>query len=297
MKKNTYQKSHLIRELGVTANLSQVKIRRILDTLKNIACREAKNDGFTVPGLCRLDVIHRKPRKVRNPRSGQTLIIGAHDSLRVRILKRVRNEVTPPPKMVIAEAPVITPEMEDFSQAVSFKCKACGQEIEAPLSTAGMLAECPNCQASIVVPDSSEPGTLHGEPLPPTAEAEEAEKVQEVISDVQNQVDGQVQGKEKGRTIRIDLAALGVENRVQQTSSEKRAVSFYCKSCRQEIEAPLEMAGTSVECPACGASFEVPFFSEEGTLHAADVDADKPTSEKLRELKSRTIRIEVPDDI
>lgn len=297
MKKNTYQKSHLIRELGVTAGVPQVKIRLILDTLKAIACREAKNDGFTVPGLCRLDVIHRKARKVRNPRSGQTLIVGEHDSLRVRILKRVRNEVTPPPEMVIQEAPVITPEMEDFSQAVSFLCKNCGQEIEAPLSTAGMTAECPSCQTSIVVPSVSEPGTLHGEPLPPTAEAQAEEKVQEVISDVQNQVEEQAQGKEKGRTIRIDLAALGVENRVQQKVSDKRALSFFCKNCRQEIEAPAEMAGSPAECPACGASFEVPFFSDEGTIHALEAEADKPGSEKLREMKSRTIRIEVPDDI
>lgn len=297
MKKKTYQKSHLIRELGLAAGLSQVKIRYILDTLKEIACREAKNDGFTVPGLCRLDVIRRKARKVRNPRSGQVLIIGEHECLRVRILKKVRNEVTPPPEMIVHETPVITPEMEDFSKAVSFCCKNCGQEIEAPLSTAGMTAECPNCQTDIVVPDASEPGTLHGEPLPATAESATAEKVQELISDVQSQVDGQAQGKEKGRTIRIDLAALGVENRVQQDPADKRAVSFFCKSCRQEIEAPIEMAGTTAECPACGLGFEVPFFSEEGTIHALDLDADQHASEKIKEMKSRTIRIEVPDDI
>lgn len=295
MKKNTYQKSHFIRELGVTAGVSQVKIRLILDTLKAIACREAKNDGFTIPGLCRLDVIHRKARKVRNPQSGQTLIIGEHDSLRVRILKKVRNEVTPPPEMLIQEAPVITPEMEDFTQAVSFRCKGCNQEIEAPLSTAGMTAECPNCQGAIVVPDVSEPGTLHGEPLPPTLEAQAAEKVQEVISDVQHQVDEQP--PEKGRTIRIDLAALGVESRVQEKVSDKRALSFFCRNCRQEIEAPIEMAGSTAECPACGASFSIPFFSDAGTIYAVEADADKAGSDKMKAMKSRTIRIEVPDDI
>ena len=243
MKRNTYQKSHLIRELGVTAGVSQVKIRLILDTMKAIACREAQNDGFTVPGLCRLDVIHRKARKVRNPHSGQTLLIGEHDSLRVRILKRVRNEVTPPPEMLIQEAPIITSEMEDFSQAVSFRCNSCNQEIEAPLSTVGMTAECPSCQASIVVPNVSDPGTIHGEPLPLTPEAQAAEKIQEVISDVQNQVEERAQDKEKSRTIRIDLAALGVENLVQQKVSDKRSLSFFCRNCRQEIEAPVEMAG------------------------------------------------------
>jgi len=297
MKKNTYQKSHFVRELGVVAGVSQVKIRLILDAIKDIACREARNDGFTIPGLCRLDVIHRKARKVRNPRSGQLLIIGEHDCLRVRILKRVRNEVTPAPEMIVHETPVITPEMEDFSKAVSFCCKNCKQEIEAPLSTAGMTAECPSCQTSIVVPGVSEPGTLHGEPLPPTPEAEAAGKVQQVISDVQNQFQEHAQGNEKSRTIRIDLDALGIENRVQPVVSDKHAVSFFCKSCRQEIEAPIDMAGTTAECPACGIGFEVPYFSEAGTIQAVDLDSDQHALEKIREMKSRTIRIEVPDDI
>jgi DNA-binding protein HU-beta len=294
MKKKTYQKSHLVRELGLAAGLPQRKIRFILDTLKTIACREALKDGFTVPGLCRLDVVRRKPRKIRNPRTGQMLIIGEHRALRARILKSVRNEVTPPPKVVVAETPVITPEMEDFSKAVSFKCKDCGQEIEAPLSTAGMLAECPSCQTPITVPHVSEPGTLHGEPLPQTAEEAVREKMQEVISEVENQVE-QVQGQEKGRTIRIDLGALGIESRAQEKTKEKQAVSFFCKNCRQEIEAPIEMAGTSAECPSCGVSFEVPFFSEEGTIHA--IEEDKSTPETIKAMKSRTIRIEVPDDI
>jgi hypothetical protein len=133
--------------------------------------------------------------------------------------------------------------------------------------------------------------------LPPTQEAQEAEKVQGVISDVQNQVDGQGQLKEKGRTIRIDLAALGVENRAQEKVSDKRALSFFCRNCRQEIEAPIEMAGSTAECPACGASFDVPFFSDAGTIYAVEHDADKLGSDKIKAMKSRTIRIEVPDDI
>jgi DNA-directed RNA polymerase subunit RPC12/RpoP len=93
------------------------------------------------------------------------------------------------------------------------------------------------------------------------------------------------------------LAALGVENRVQQDNSGKHAVSFLCKSCRQEIEAPVEMAGSTAECPACGLSVEVPYFSEDGTIHALDLQVDQNASAKMKEMKSRTIRIEVPDDL
>ncbi len=73
-------------------------------------------------------------------------------------------------------------------------------------------------------------------------------------------------------------------------------LSFFCKNCRQEIEAPAEMAGSSSECPSCGVSFEVPFFSDPGTLHGSDLDLKKDAA-SIQEMKSRTIRIEVPDDL
>ena len=72
-------------------------------------------------------------------------------------------------------------------------------------------------------------------------------------------------------------------------------LSFFCKNCRQEIEAPSDMVGSASECPSCGVSFEVPFFSDPGTLHGSDLE-HKP-AEVLKEIKSRTIRIEVPDDV
>ena len=72
-------------------------------------------------------------------------------------------------------------------------------------------------------------------------------------------------------------------------------LSFFCKNCRQEIEAPADMAGSASECPSCGISFEVPFFSDPGTLHGSDLE-HKP-AEEIKEIKSRTIRIEVPDDM
>jgi DNA-directed RNA polymerase subunit RPC12/RpoP len=179
--------------------------------------------------------------------------------------------------------------MEDFTTAVSFKCKACGQEIEAPLSTAGLLAECPNCQAPITIPSVSEEGTLHGAAVP------EAASTSTQTTTTQTSPTANSQQTDKNRTIRIDLAALGMETQEPQKAVDKRAVSFICKSCQQEIEAPCEMAGSTADCPSCGMTFEVPFFSEDGTIHAIAVD--KQTSDLVKAMKSRTIRIEVPDDI
>jgi len=84
---------------------------------------------------------------------------------------------------------------------------------------------------------------------------------------------------------------------VQKTLPSKRMLSFFCKNCRQEIEAPADMAGSASECPACGASFEVPFFSDPGTLHGSDLDQKKAAATDLKDMRARTIRIEVPDDM
>lgn len=66
-------------------------------------------------------------------------------------------------------------------------------------------------------------------------------------------------------------------------AEEKSFVSFICDSCKQEIEAEKEMVGQTVECPACGARLVVR-PPEQG-----------PTPAQLDAMKSRTIRIELPD--
>ena len=104
----------------------------------------------------------------------------------------------------------------------------------------------------------------------------------------------------KSQTIRIDLSALAFDANgvpLDTASPSKRLISFFCKNCRQEIEAPADLAGQPAECPACGMTFEVPFFSDPGTLHGSDLDSHSPNPKEMEEMKSRTIRIEVPDDL
>ena len=318
MDKKTYHKSHLVRELGFNVGISQKKTRLLLDALRQIVYRESCNEGLTLPGLCRFDVIRRKARKVRNPQTGERILIAEHDTLRVRVLKKARNAVTPLPKDLVTVLPAAqAPQLaEDFSKAVSFCCKSCKQEIEAPLSAAGILADCPSCGASVTVPSVSEPGTLHGPALPqsaavsapapaaptaapaPAAPAPVAPAASAPAPAAQTPVPEHK--PQKGQTIRIDLSALGIDipgtPMPQKTLPQKRMLSFFCKNCRQEIEAPSDMAGTASECPSCGVSFEVPFFSDPGTLHGSDLEHKKIDPDILKDIKSRTIRIEVPDD-
>ena len=293
----TFTKSSLVRELASNAGITQRKARSVLDTLQQITYREARNQGITLPGICRLDVIRRKHRKMRNPQTGENILIAEHDSLRVRALKRARLAVTPPPSNLItvlpSEGAVAPAALDDYSQAVSFRCKKCGQEIEAPLSVVGVLAECPACGTQITVPAASEPGTLHGPALPqPPAPAAPAPAAAQAAAQPPSSAP-----TSKNQTIRIDLAALGFETAPGEAkpAPKKRMLSFFCKNCRQEIEAPADMAGSASECPSCGVSFEVPFFSDAGTLHGSDLE-HKP-ADVLKDIKSRTIRIEVPDDV
>lgn len=68
-------------------------------------------------------------------------------------------------------------------------------------------------------------------------------------------------------------------------SDETGFVSFVCVSCKQELEAPRDMVGQTVECPSCGARLVV--MPSETPTPAAQAQMDA--------MKSRTIRIELGD--
>ena len=73
-------------------------------------------------------------------------------------------------------------------------------------------------------------------------------------------------------------------------------LSFICPQCRQEIEAPADLAGQETECPACAAHIAVPSASAPGTLWSPHEANSAPSQAQLDAMKSRTIRIELPDN-
>lgn len=321
--KSSMTKGALVKELAQAANVSQRAARAVLEALVKAAYREtAKEGGFTLPGLCKLDTVVRKARKMRNPRTGQTLLVAEHAMLRIRPLRKARLAITPPPENLVTVQQEMPAQeaLEDFTGAVSFRCSSCGQEIEAPAASIGMVAPCPQCGKEVKIPAESEPGTMHapaaaggpapetpapeapapmpGTPLPEApAPAEPAPAVQRPEPAAAAISDEELR---KSQTIRIDLSALAFDANgvpLDAVSPSKRLISFFCKNCRQEIEAPADLAGQPAECPACGMTFEVPFFSDPGTLHGSDLDSRAPDSKEVEEMKSRTIRIEVPDDL
>ncbi len=227
-----YTKRRLVSELAEEFGLTLQTTNDLLNKLAEIAYREAPRGGFSVPGICKVDVVARNERRARNPQTGEALLIPAHDAVRVRHLKRLRDRVAPPPRSIVVPH-------EPSAVAAPEPAPAVAPPPAAP----------PAPEAAFAPPPAAAPTAPPAAPPAAPAPAE-----------------------------------------------PETLISFRCKNpeCRQEIEAPEDMAGSNAECPACGTPFEVPYFSEPGTLHGPELPpaAEVPVPETM----SRTIRIELPDD-
>jgi len=252
-----YTKRSLVSELAGEFGLTLQTANDLLNKLAEIAYREAPKGGFSVPGICKIDVVPRKERRARNPQTGEALLIPAHDAVRVRFLKRLRDSVAPPPASIVVpdEPPAAAPEVPPPAAAPAFAPPPAAAPAPAPAFTPPAPAAAPTYTPppAFTPPPAAAPAAPPP-PAPAPAVVAPFQAVPEVL------------------------------------------ISFRCKNpeCRQEIEAPEDMAGSNAECPACGTPFEVPYFSEPGTLHGPELPpaAELPVPEAM----SRTIRIELPDD-
>ena len=420
MTNRAYTKSRLFKELAYKVGVKKVLSQKILDALAEIIYREAANGGFVLPGVCKFDVVERKARRLRNPRTGEVLVLPAHKTLRATLSNIAKRKVAPRPQTISLEeyertqkpavdaaaAPVVetaaspevvpgpaaveeapasvaaeavpaeaaTPVVADAAPveqpvaaveaesavaapaveespasaaaepapaegptataaaepvvsgtasvaeepsapaagetsspaeaaapetsaegAVSFRCPGCGQEIEAPSEAIGMEAECPMCGRIVVVPKTSEPGTMYGPTTDGGAKASgevvTAEEAEEMEPDAL-----------KNRTIRIDTTLFGFDDEASgapkaegaPSAADEKMISFFCKKCHQEIEATADMSGSQGECPNCGASFVVPYFSDPGSIHD-DSAAKLREQQKIQAQKHSTMRINLDE--
>ena len=431
MTNRAYTKSRLFKELAYKVGVKKVLSQKILDALAEIIYREAANGGFVLPGVCKFDVVERKARRLRNPRTGEVLVLPAHKTLRATLSNIAKRKVAPRPQTITLEeyertlkpvadvataaaveavsaeaaepevstepvpAPVVaesepaenapaaiepvseeapaasvaaeptpaaeaapetkpapaesapaedvsvpagdpaaepapaesapvstenvaaeSPQSEEAPAApaeeppapaeepsaetsaegaVSFRCPGCGQEIEAPAEAIGMEAECPMCGRIVVVPKTSEPGTMYGPATDggtkASGEVVTAEEAEEMEPDAL-----------KNRTIRIDTTLFGFDDEDSGASraedappaADEKMISFFCKKCHQEIEATADMSGSQGECPNCGASFVVPYFSDPGSIHD-DSAAKLREQQKIQAQKHSTMRINLDE--
>ena len=69
---------------------------------------------------------------------------------------------------------------------------------------------------------------------------------------------------------------------------------FHCEKCHTEIQATADMIGLEAECPACGAKLVIPDSRKDNVVRHGPDDTDPDT---VQSMKSRTIRIELGDDL
>ena len=271
-KKRAYTKSRLIKELAFRSGITQNQSRAALEAIIEIAYREAKENFFVLPGLCKFDVVHRNARNVRNPVTGEMLVLPPREALHVTLSKRAKETVAP------RVAPMKVEEYENWKKE---------HAPETPPVTEAPAPEPP--VAAQPTPPAPEP-LVAAQPTPPTPEppaaAQPTPPAPEPPAAAQPTPETPPTPAENGFVEAPEITG-------------DQAISFKCRTCGQEVIAPLETVGYEAECPACGAILIVPQRSEPGTTYAADGAPQKEiiTTEQAEDLnpaalKNRTIRID-----
>ena len=85
-------KSGIISNLATKLELPKKQVVEILETITELAYKEAKN-SFTIPGLGKLVLVNRKARMGRNPQTGAAIKIPAKKVVKFRIGKACKDAV------------------------------------------------------------------------------------------------------------------------------------------------------------------------------------------------------------
>jgi DNA-binding protein HU-beta len=90
-------KSQVITMVSEGAEISKKEAKAAIETLVALSYKGAK-DGFTIPGLGKLVLVHRKARMGRNPATGESIRIPAKKVLKFRIAKAAKDAILPKKK-------------------------------------------------------------------------------------------------------------------------------------------------------------------------------------------------------
>lgn len=85
-------KSQIIGAVAETAGLTKKQAAATLEAIVNLAYKNAKN-SFTIPGLGKLVLVHRKARMGRNPATGETIKIAAKRVVKFRVAKAAKDAI------------------------------------------------------------------------------------------------------------------------------------------------------------------------------------------------------------
>lgn len=85
-------KTALVRHLAEQNEMTRAQVNTFLEVLAGTAYKQAKN-GFTLPGLGKLVLVHRKARMGRNPATGETIKIKAKKVVKFRVAKACKDSI------------------------------------------------------------------------------------------------------------------------------------------------------------------------------------------------------------
>ena len=85
-------KSQIVAELATKNSLSKKQAAEILESLVQLAYKNAKN-SFTIPGLGKLVLVNRAARMGRNPATGEAIKIKAKRVVKFRVAKAAKDAI------------------------------------------------------------------------------------------------------------------------------------------------------------------------------------------------------------
>lgn len=85
-------KSQVYSTLSEKSGLTKKQVQALLDEVAALAYQEAA-DGFTIPGIGKLVLVHRAARMGRNPATGEQIQIPAKKVVKFRIAKACKDAV------------------------------------------------------------------------------------------------------------------------------------------------------------------------------------------------------------
>ena len=85
-------KSQIAAELSTKNNLTKKQAIEVLESLVQLAYKNAKN-SFTIPGLGKLVLVNRAARMGRNPATGEAIKIKAKRVVKFRVAKAAKDAI------------------------------------------------------------------------------------------------------------------------------------------------------------------------------------------------------------
>ena len=85
-------KSQIAASLAETVGLTKKQAVQSIEALVALAYKNAKN-SFTIPGLGKIVLVHRKARMGRNPATGEAIKIAAKRVVKFRVAKAAKDAI------------------------------------------------------------------------------------------------------------------------------------------------------------------------------------------------------------